>query len=130
MKKNINQETIDKQLKQYFNDAKAVKCPDSMKQNLYAQTIHANNNSWLNNKFVLAGVSMALMVTVFIKTNTYQATIDKTNLQNKQLLQAQNELNIAMQYINRVSFKSLASVKNKGIQPAVIRPMARSLASI
>ena len=57
-------------------------------------------------------------------------TVIKTNLQNKQLLQAQNELNIAMQYINRVSFKSLASVNNKGIQPAVIKPMAKSMASI
>ena len=130
MKQKTNKENINTDLDRFFTDARAIKCPDTMKKNLYAQTINTKTTNWFSHRFVMAGVSMALVATVVIKINNYQTTIENTNLQNEQLLQAQNELNVAMHYINRVSFKSLASVNNKGIQPAVIRPMAKSLASI
>jgi hypothetical protein len=130
MRQNKNQESINFELDRYFKEARDTKCPKSMKKNLYAQTINKKANNWLNQRMVLAGVSMALVATFIIKLNHYQANIEEVNLRNAQLLQAQNELNVAMHYMNRVSFKSLASVKSKGLQPAVIMPMAKSLASI
>ncbi len=130
MKQKMNKENINTELDRFFKDASAIKCPESMKKNLYAQTISSKTNSWFSNRLVLAGVSMALVTTVIIKMNSYQTNIENINLQNEQLIQAQNELNVAMQYMNRVTFKSLASVNNKGIQPAIIKPMAKSLASI
>lgn len=127
---NMNEKNLEAQLKHYFDEARDVQCPDSMKKNLYAQTINSNKKSWYSNRLVLAGVSMAFVATVLVKTNHNLSTIEETNKQNAQLAQAQKELNVAMHYMNRVSFKSLASVKNKGIQPAIIKPMAKSLASI
>ena len=123
MKNKITPENINQELKTYFSHAKNIKCPKSMKQNLYAE-IFAKKSSWYSNKLAIAGLSLAFVATVMFNiTNQHK-------LKNEQLNQAQTDIAIAMHYMNRVSLKSLTAVNNKGIKPGLIKPLARSYASL
>ena len=123
MNKDSKQQHIEAQIEHYFESSRQLKCPSSMKKNLYQ---HISDNkakfSWLPNKLVMASLSL-----VFISSVAFKISNDNS-IQEESITQAQAELQIAMHYINRVSFKSLSSVNNNGIKPGLIKPLAKSIA--
>ena len=125
MNKNSKEQLIQAELERYFECSKKVKCPTSMKKNLYQ---HISNNSqkfsWIPNKVALAGISLVFITSVAFKISNSHLT------QQKSIDQAQAELMVAMHYINQISFKSISSVNNNGIKPGLIRPLARSVAQL
>jgi len=123
MKKDTKQQHIEAEIEHFFKCSKQFKCPPSMKKNLY-QHISDNKTkfSWLPSKLVMASLSL-----VFVSSVAFKISNDRS-VQEDSIIQAQAELQIAMHYINQVSFKSLSSINNNGIKPGLIKPLARSVA--
>lgn len=123
----MNMKSTDKQieaeLKKYFDCVREQKCPPSMKQNLYKQLQINKKHNWWSPRFAVAGLSL-----VFVSSVIFNITNE--HKQQQKLDQAQADLQIAMHYMNRVSFKSLSAVNNKGLKPGLIMPLSRSVASL
>ncbi len=122
MKTRLEQK-VQNELDNYFECASKRKCPPSMKQNLYAQIATQKKSPWFNPKIAMAGLSM-----VFVSTWVINAA--NKHQQQEQLMQAQAELQVAMHYINQVSMKSLSAVNTNGIRPGLIKPLAKTYASL
>jgi len=116
--KNIQQE-----LNKHFEWARQNKCPPSMQKNLYKNLQIDNKQSWLTPRFAVAGLTLLFVSSVIFN-------ISENKIQQQKLDQAQEDLQIAMHYMNRVSFKPLSAVNNKGIKPGLIMPLSRSVASL
>lgn len=119
----MNNKPTEQLIDQYFDCARKIKCPPTMKKNLYQQ-VSSEKKSWFSARYAMAGLSLVFVTSVIFKIST------DNHIQENNLLQAQTDLQIAMHYMNRVSFKSLSSVNNKGIRPGLIVPMAKSVASL
>jgi hypothetical protein len=125
MNKNSKEQIVQAELDRYFECSKNIKCPTSMKKNLYQQISDNNSSfSWIPSKMALAGISLVFVTSIAFKIVNNKLT------QQKSIDHAQAELMVAMHYINRVSFKSISSVNNNGIKPGLIRPLARSVAQL
>jgi len=113
----------DKELEQYFSCARNQKCPPSMKKGLYEKlNINLNKPFWQSPSIVISGLSLVFISSFVLKMNL-DISRDNQNLES-----AQAELQIAMQYMNEISMKSLSAINNKGIKPALVKPLARSVA--
>lgn len=119
------QQNIQNELDNYFSCARKQKCPPSMKTKLYDEIgLNKAQSSWWSPKLAVAGLSLVFMSSVVFKiTSNHQIEQDS-------LAVAQADLQIAMHYINQVSLKSLSSINNKGIKPGIIKPLARTYASL
>lgn len=130
---NDKQQQIEKELDDYFSCARNQKCPASMQKNLYGKIgLKPKPFSWFSPKLAVAGLSL-----VFVSSFIFKITHDVTNdtihdlhIQQNEIETAQAELHIAMHYINQVSMKSLSAITTNGIKPAIIKPMARTYASL
>ncbi len=121
----MNNKHIQKELDYYFDCARNQKCPPSMKNNLYNEIgLNSKNQSWFPQRIVMAGLSL-----VFISSVIFKISNDR-QIQQDNLAQAEVELQIAMHYINQVSMKSLSAINTNGIKPAIIKPLARTYASL
>ena len=114
---------IQLELKSYFDCARNKQCPPSMKHNLYKHLQIDKKHNWFTPRFAIAGLSFAFVSVVIFN-------ISNNHVQQQKLDQAQADLQIAMHYINRVSFKPLSAVNNKGLKPGLIIPLSRSVASL
>ncbi len=121
MKPTDNQ--IQAELNKYFDCAREQKCPSSMKQKLYEQLNIENKLNWWSPRFAVAGLSLLFVSSVIFN-------ISNGHIQQQKLDQAQADLQVAMHYMNRVSFKPLSAVNNKGLKPGLIMPLSRSMASL
>ena len=121
--KNTNEKQVEIALDTYFKNANLARPSVSLQKNLYKKLEISTSPSLFSGRFAMTGVAVVAFA-VFFTTQLYQ------NQQQDKLMRAQQELNVAMHYLNKMTFKSLSSVKSNGIQPAVIKPMAKSLASI
>jgi len=112
------------ELDHYFECSRHQKCPPSMKQNLYKKIGMNSNQSWTSflqpSRIMVAGISLVFVASVIFKINN--------NSQQNELIQAQLDLQVAMHYMKRISFKSLTAINNNGIKPGLIKPLARSVA--
>lgn len=119
------EQKIQTNLDDYFSCARKQNCPPSMKNKLYEEIgLNTHKTSWWPSKLAVAGLSLVFVSSVVFKvTNNHRVEQDN-------LAVAQAELEIAMHYINQVSFKSLSSINNKGIKPGIIKPLARTYASL
>ena len=128
MNKKLLERQVQAELEHYFENARAQKCPPAMKKNLYREITINGNGSWISSwfpaRFALVGLSLVLVSSIIFKPS------NSDNLQQHQIEQAQTELQIAMHYMNRVSFKSLTAINNKGLKPGLIKPLARSVATL
>ncbi len=122
MKTKPTTENLDTQIDDYFKQAGNKTCPKSMKRNLYAE-IGLGQSTWFTPKLVLMSFSLALVTSLLLQ-------FSKPDNKQQKLALAQKEMQIAMHYMNRVSLKSLSAVSNKGIKPGLIKPLARSYASL
>lgn len=122
MKKKLTEQQIQAGLKNYFNTARKQKCPESMQKNLYSTLQIDGKTNWFSPRFALAGLSFLFVSSLLFNLSN--------NHSQQQLDQAQADLQVAMHYINRVTFKSLSAVNNKGLKPGLIKPLSRSMASM
>lgn len=111
----------DKELEKYFKKAGELKCPPSMKNSLYKKLELSKPGFWSLPRFAIAGISLA-----FVASFTMLISQHNIHQRELQIEQAQDDLQIAMHYINRVSLKSLSSVNNNGIRPALIKPISKA----
>ena len=123
MKKKLTEQQIQEGLKNYFKTARQQKCPESMQKNLYSKLQIDRRSSWWSPRFAVAGLSFVFVTSVLF-------TISKNHSQQLKLDQAQADMQVAMHYMNRVAFKSLSSVNNKGLKPGLIMPLSRSMATM
>ncbi len=93
-----------------------------MKTALYENIGLNQNYTWQPSKLLVAGLSTVLVVSMMF---TYR----QHNRQNE-LMQAQADLEVAMHYMNRVSLKSISSVNSNGLTPGLIKPLAKSVATL
>ncbi len=121
--KTVLEQKVQDELDNYFNCASKRTCPPSMKQNLYAQIAKEKKSSWFNPRLAIAGLSMVFVSALVIN-------ISSRHQQQEQLMQAQADLQVAMHYINQVSMKSLSAVNTNGIKPGLIKPLAKTYASL
>ena len=132
MNKEILKKPLEKQveaeLEHYFDCARAQKCPPGMKKALYAKIASEKRQTNFTPKYALLALSLVFVGSVVFKISN-QPIAPLPN-QDLELKQAQADLQIAMHYMNQVSFKSLTEVNNKGIKPALIKPLAISMASL
>lgn len=116
---------IQEELDNYFACARNQKCPPSMKNDLYNEIgLNSKSHSWFPQRIAMAGLSLVFVSSVIFKVS-YDHQIQQDNL-----AQAEVELQIAMHYINQVSMKSLSAINTNGIKPAIIKPLARTYASL
>jgi hypothetical protein len=112
------------ELDHYFECSRQQKCPSSMKKNLYRNLKLNNKQGWasfrLPEKLAMAGISLLFVTSVMFKINSVS--------QQDELMQAQLDLQVAMHYMNRISFKPLTAITNDGIKPGLIKPLMRSVA--
>ncbi len=121
-KQNIEQQ-VSAELTDYFENARKVKCPPSMKQNLYAELGIDQRSIWQNNWFKPALAFS--FVAVFAMGLLWQ-----NNDQIDQLEQAERDMQIAMHYMQKVSEKTLQDVNTHGIKPAIIVPVSKSMSQM
>lgn len=124
MNKKAIEQQVQSELEQYFECARKQKCPPSMKQNLYKKVLANKQQSWFPTRMAVAGLSLVFISSVVFKIS------NNHNMQQDELAQARIELQVAMHYMNQVSLKSLTAVNNKGIKPGLIKPLARSVATL
>jgi len=128
MNKELLEKQVEAELEHYFDCARSQKCPVSMKKSLYEKIASENEKTGFSTKFALMALSLVFVASVGFKiTSQSISTYPKQELNLKQ---AQADLQIAMHYMNQVSLKSLSEVNNRGIKPALIRPLAISMASL
>jgi hypothetical protein len=128
MNKELLEKQVEAELEHYFDCARSQKCPKSMKKSLYATITSEKKLTSFIPKFALMALSLVFVGSVIFKI-TAPLVVPLPN-QEINLKQAQADLQVAMHYMNQVSLKSLTEVNNRGIKPALIRPLAISMASL
>lgn len=128
MNKELLEKQVEAELEHYFDCARSHRCPPSMKKSLYEKISSESKQPVFMPKFAVIGLSLVFVASIIFKlTNQPIATLPNQALNLKQ---GQADLQIAMHYMNQVSLKSLSEVNNKGIKPALIKPLAISMASL
>ena len=122
-KQNIEQQ-ITAELTDYFEQARQVKCPPSMKQKLYAQVGHGQKSFWQSSWFqpAMAFSLVAVFSLGLIWQNDQQF--------EQQLAAAERDMQIAMHYMQKVSEKTLQDANTHGIKPAIIVPVSKSMSQM
>lgn len=126
MRKQNTESQINAKLKQYFEQARRVKCPPSMKQNLYQEIgLDKKTHRWTAD-FLKPAVAFSFVAVFSIGLfwqNHHQSQLDK-------LAAAERDMEIAMHYMEKISVKTLEDANTHGIKPAIIVPVSKSMAQI
>lgn len=123
----MRKESIDQQinadLADYFEKAKGHKCPPSMKQGLYQRIgLEKERNHFMHSWFKPAMAFSFVALTV--------SGLMWQHNQDQKLIQAEQEMQIAMHYMQKISNKTLGDVSTHGIKPGIIVPLTKSMAKI
>ncbi len=125
MRKQTIEQQVSAELTDYFEQARSVKCPPSMKQNLYAQ-LGIDHKSWWHSNWFKPALAFSF-VAVFALGLVWQ---NNQHLQQEQLAAAERDMQIAMHYMQKISAKTLEDANTHGIKPAIIVPVSKSMAQI
>lgn len=119
MRKQSVEKQVSEELTSYFEQARQVKCPPSMKQNLYARIGLEKSYQWLKPAMAFSFVALASVGLVWHHQH-----------QQLQMEQAEREMQIAMHYMQKISVKALEDTNTLGIKPGIIVPVSKSMAQI
>ncbi|WP_154222735.1 hypothetical protein [Marinicella rhabdoformis] len=123
----MRKESIDQQinadLTDYFEQARRQQCPPSMKQGLYqrigvTKTKSTFMQTWFKPAMAFSFVTLATGGLLW------------QHHQDQKLLAAEQEMQLAMHYMQKISNKTLGDVNTHGIKPAIIVPLTKSMAKI
>ncbi len=126
MRKQREESQVNHELAQYFEQARKVKCPPSMKQNLYQQ-IGLNPFGRLSGSPWFKPALAFSFVAVFSLGLVWQ---NQNQIQKNQLAVAERDMQLAMHYMQKISAKTLEGANTHGIKPAIIIPVSKSMAQI
>ncbi len=126
MRKQKVENQVTEELTHYFEQARKVKCPPSMKQNLYQQIGLNQTRSWLSADWLRPALALSF-VAVFSLGLIWQS---HNQSQQEQLVAAERDMQIAMHYMQKISAKTLKDANTHGIKPAIIVPISKSMAQI
>lgn len=118
MREQSIEQQVSEELTGYFEQARQVKCPPSMKQGLYAKVGLNRSAQWLKPAMAFSFVAMCSLGLVW------------NNHKQDQLAQAERDMQIAMHYMQKVSEKTLEDTSTLGIKPGIIVPVSKSMAQI
>ena len=122
MRKHRVENQVTEELTHYFEQARKLKCPPSMKQNLYQKIgLKKPGFNWL---MPAVAFSFLAVFSLGLVWQNHQQT------QHEQLAVAERDMQIAMYYIQKISAKTLEDVNTHGIKPAIIVPVSKSMAQI
>lgn len=110
---------LNRQMAAYFAQAAKNRCPEGMQTKLYQQLGIAKQKplqQWLK---PIAALSIAVCIC---------STILWQQHQSQQRQQAQQDMQIAMHYMQKISSKTLLKANSQGIKPAIIVPIYKSMA--
>jgi protoheme ferro-lyase len=123
--KQQNQVT-EEQVAEYFAQARKLKCPPSMKQNLYQKIGLKQSSGWQQSQWFKPVLAFSF-VAVFSLGLVWQ---NHNQIQQQQLAEAERDMQIAMHYMQKISAKTMEDVNTHGIKPAIIVPVSKSMAQI
>lgn len=109
---------LNRQMATYFAQAAKNRCPEGMQTKLYQQLGIARQKplqQWLK---PIAALSIAVCIC---------STILWQQHQSQQRQQAQQDMQIAMHYMRKISEKPLLKTNSKAIKPAVLMPIHRHI---
>lgn len=121
MRKQSVEKQVTEELTEYFEQARQLKCPASMKKNLYAQIGLNKTRQWLQPAMAFSFVALSSLGLVWHNHNQNQQMV---------LAQAERDMQIAMHYMQKISEKTLEETNTHGIKPAIIVPVSKSMAQI
>ncbi len=124
MRKQRLEKQVTEELTHYFEQARKVKCPPSMKQKLYQQ-IGLNKKkegfNWFRPALAFSFVAVFSLGLVWQNHN---------QMQQDQLAAAERDMQIAMHYMQKISVKTLEDANTHGIKPAIIVPVSKSMSQM
>ncbi|VAW43726.1 hypothetical protein MNBD_GAMMA02-1010 [hydrothermal vent metagenome] len=136
MRKHRVENQVTEELTHYFEQARKLKCPPSMKQNLYQKiginrganwrSSHWRHANWRHANWLRPAAAFSF-VAVFSLGLVWQ---NHNQIQQDQLATAERDMQIAMHYMQKISAKTLRDVNTHGIKPAIIVPVSKSMARI
>jgi len=119
MREQSVEQQVSEELTNYFEQARQVKCPPSMKQNLYQHLGLNRTYKWFQPALAFSMVAVCSLGLVWHHQK-----------QQDQLEQAERDMQIAMHYMQKISEKTLEDTNTLGIKPAIIVPVSKSMAQI
>ena len=119
MREQSVEKQVSEELTNYFEQARQVKCPPSMKQNLYDQIGINQSFEWFKPALAFSFVAISALGLVWHQQK-----------QQDLLEQAERDMQIAMHYMQKVSEKTLEDTNTLGIKPGIIVPVSKSMAQI
>ena len=126
MRRQNKKNQLDKELSQYFEQARHEKCPPGMKKSLY-QKIGINSGvDWYHANWFKPALAFSF-VAVFSLGLVWQ---NHHQVQQDKLASAQRDMEIAMHYMQKISNKTLEDVNTHGIKPAIIVPVSKSISQM
>ena len=126
MRKHRVENQVTEELTHYFEQARKLKCPPSMKQNLYQKIGINRGTNWRHANWFRPAVAFSF-VAVFSLGLVWQ---NHNQIKQDQLATAERDMQIAMHYMQKISAKTLRDVNTHGIKPAIIVPVSKSMAQI
>jgi protoheme ferro-lyase len=126
MRKQTKEQQISAELTEFFEQARQVKCPPSMKQNLYAQIGLNQQSSWFQSNWFKPALAFSFVAVLSLGL-VWQ---NHNQLQQDQLATAERDMQIAMHYMQKISAKTLEDANTHGIKPAIIVPVSRSMSQM
>ncbi len=119
MRKQSIEQQVSAELTSYFEQARNVKCPPSMKQGLYEKVGLSKTANWWQPAMAFSMVAVMALGMVW-----------HNHKQEQQLMAAERDLQIALHYMQKVSSKALEDTHTLGIKPGIIVPVSKSMAQI
>ena len=119
MRKQSVEKQVSEELTSFFEQARQIKCPPSMKQNLYAKIGLDRKSQWFQPALAFSFVALCSMGLIW--HNQYQ---------HDQLEQAERDMQIAMHYMQKISEKALEDTSTLGIKPGIIVPVSKSMSQM
>ena len=127
MRKHRVENQVTEELTHYFEQARKLKCPPSMKQKLYQKIgLNQPGSNWRSSNWFKPAVAFSF-VAVFSLGLVWH---NHKQMQQDQLAVAERDMQIAMYYMQKISAKTLEDVNTHGIKPAIIVPVSKSMAQI
>ncbi|TDR23419.1 hypothetical protein [Marinicella litoralis] len=121
MREQSVEKQVTEELTEYFEQARQLKCPPSMKKKLYAQIGINKSWSWVQPAMAFSFVAISALGLVWHNQN---------QIRQLELAQAERDMQIAMHYMQKISEKTLEDTNTHGIKPAIIVPVSKSMAQI
>ncbi len=119
MRKQSIEQQVSEELTSYFEQARNVTCPPTMKQGLYDKIGIKKSVNWMQPAMAFSMVAVMALGLVWNNHN-----------QEQKLMAAERDLQIAMHYMQKISTKALQDTHTHGIKPAIIVPVSKSMAQI